>query len=256
MKLRQVLLREAIVNEWQTTLSRRLLQKNAALGLAISIALHMLVLSIFHIEFVKPRARRFHETQRSVLMQLQPYAEIIRLETGGGQGGGKNGGSLTAPLPQEIPATPVPVAAAVAHSDTLPITPPVSPALDSTNTEGTGLPGSSWGSGGTGWGTGSGSGVGLSRAITTMPRPIALSIPEYPKSARKAKAEGIVELNIKIDETGKVVDAIVLRNTTNDEACAQSAIAAALRCRYLPAQSSAGPDTVWMICHFQFFLHN
>jgi TonB family protein len=83
-----------------------------------------------------------------------------------------------------------------------------------------------------------------------------ISIPEYPQAARKAKIEGLVELNIKIDETGKVVNAIVMRNTTQNEACAQSAIAAALRSRYQPAQTTAGPDTIWVLRQFQFSLNN
>ncbi|MDZ7290938.1 MAG: TonB family protein [candidate division KSB1 bacterium] len=245
--------------EWQATLPRRLLQKNLAISLMIAIALHLLVVWIFHLDVVNPEKMNFIESRRLVQVQLQPYAEIIRLDDsgGGGQGGGEGGGSLTSPLPKEIPGTPVPVPDAVAHTDTLAITPAVSPALDSANAGGTGLPGSSWGSGGTGWGIGRGSGVGLSRTtIIAMPRPILISIPEYPQSARKAEAEGFVELKIKIDETGKVVHAIVLRNTTNNDACAQSAIAAALRSRYYPAQTAVGPDTIWVVRQFQFSLHN
>jgi TonB family protein len=244
------------MTEWPTVLTLRFLQKNAAKGLTIAITLHLLALLILHFSFIKADGVFSFESHRSIPVQLQPYAEIIRLETGGGQGGGEGGGSLTAPIPPVIPARPIPVPDAVAPTDTLAVTPTVSPAIDSTNAGGTGLPGSSWGSGGTGWGTGSGSGVGLSRAVVTMPRPLVISIPEYPHSARKAKVEGMVELNIKIDETGKVVNAIVLRNTTRDEACAQSAIAAALRCRYQPAHTAAGPDTIWVIRQFQFSLHN
>ncbi len=239
---------------WSTDLTRRLLQKNLAKGLAISIALSFLAVWLWRLEFINSDVMNMFEARRVVPVELKPYAEIIRLETGGGQGGGEGGGSLTAPIPKVIPANPVPVPDAVAQTDTLPVTPSVSPAIDSSNAGGTGLPGSSWGSGGTGWGTGSGSGVGLSREIIKMPRPLVLSIPEYPQSARKAKAEGMVELNVKIDEAGKVVNAIVFRNTTNNEACAKAAIAAALQCRYQPAQTAAGPDTVWVIRQFQFSL--
>jgi TonB family protein len=242
--------------EWQTELTRRLLQKNLAKGLAISIALFFLAVFLWHRDFISSDMMNLIESRRSVPVELKPYAEIIRLETGGGQGGGEGGGSLTAPIPQAIPARPVPVPDAVAQTDTLAVTPTVSPAIDSANAGGTGLSGSSWGSGGTGWGTGSGSGVGLSREIIKMPRPLVLSIPEYPQSARKAKIEGLVELNVKIDEGGRVVKAIVLRNTTNNEACEKSAIAAALQCRYQPAQTAAGPDTVWVIRQFQFSLSN
>jgi TonB family protein len=239
--------------EWQTELTRRFLQKNLAIGLAISVFLHFLALLIWRLLLLNVDMS-VTDLRRVVPIELKPYAELIRLETGGGQGGGEGGGSVTAPIPQVIPARPIPVPDAVAQTDTMAVTPEASPAIDSSNAGGTGLPGSSWGSGGTGWGTGSGSGVGLSRGIIKMPRPLVLSIPEYPSAARKAKIEGVVELNVKIDVTGKVVNAIVLRNTTNNEACAKSAIAAALQCRYQPAQTAAGPDTVWVIRQFQFSL--
>lgn len=242
--------------QWPTELTQRVLQKNLVKGLAISIALHVLAVLLYNTRSVNQNLLTMSEVRRSVSVELKPYAEIIRLETGGGQGGGEGGGSLTAPIPQVIPARPVPVPDAVAVTDTLAMTPAVSPALDSSTAGGTGLPGSSWGSGGTGWGTGSGSGVGLSRSIITMPKPLVLSIPEYPPSARKAKVQGVVELNIKIDETGHVVNAVVMRNTTQNEACAKSAIAAALQCRYQPARTAAGPDSVWVVRQFEFFLNN
>jgi len=241
--------------EWQTELTRRFLQKNLVRGLAIALALHFLAVILYHLDFINPNVISFSDTRRAMI-ELKPYAELIRLETGGGQGGGEGGGSLTAPIPKTIPAMPIPVPDALAQTDTLAVTPEVSPAIDSSNAGGTGLQGSSWGSGGTGWGTGSGTGVGLSRQIIAMPRPLVLSIPEYPQAARKAKVEGTVELNIKIDESGKVVNALVVRNTTNNDACAKSAIAAALQCRYQPARTAAGPDTVWVLRQFQFSLNN
>ena len=239
---------------WQTELSHNILQKNAVRGFVFAIGLHVLALLLYHLDFINPEALHLSAPRRVLPIELKPYAEIIRLETGGGQGGGEDGGSLTTPIPEVIPAMPIPVPDAMAPVDTLAALPEVSPALDSSNAGGTGLSGSSWGSGGTGWGTGSGSGVGLSREIIKMPRPLVLSIPEYPPAARKAKIEGVVELSIKIDETGKVVNASVLRNTTKNEACAQAAIAAAYNCRYQPAQTAAGPDTVWVARQFQFSL--
>lgn len=241
---------------WQTELSRQLLQKNTARGFIIAIGLHVFTVLLYRFDFIDPAVLQVSAPRRTIPIELKPYAEIIRLETGGGQGGGEGGGSLTAPIPQTIPARPIPVPDAVAPTDTLAMTPPISPAIDSSNAGGTGLPGSSWGSGGTGWGTGSGTGVGLSRQIIAMPRPLVLSIPEYPSAARKAKIEGVVELNIKIDESGKVVNALIVRNTTNNDACAKSAIAAALQCRYQPARTAAGPDTVWVLRQFEFSLNN
>jgi len=238
---------------WQTELTRRFLQKNLVKGLAISVTLHFLALLIWHLVFIRLNTDNLFDSRRAVPIELKPYAEIIRLEDGGGQGGGEGGGSLDAPLP-DIPAVPVPVPDAVAPTDTLAVTPPVSPAIDSADANGTGQRGSSWGTGGTGWGTGNGDGVGLRQIV--QPRPIAISVPEYPPAARKAKIQGQIELNVKVDETGKVARVIVLSNTTRNEACAQAAIAAAYRCRYHPAQTSAGPDTAWVIRQYRFSLDN
>jgi TonB family protein len=88
-----------------------------------------------------------------------------------------------------------------------------------------------------------------------MPRPILETIPEYPSEARKTNVQGTVELNVKIDENGKVVNVKVLRNTTESNACAQSAIAAAFRSRYQPAQTPAGPDTAWVVRQYRFSLN-
>jgi TonB family protein len=240
---------------WPTVLSSRLIQKNLAKGLTLALALHFLGLLIWHLAFSKAVFLNFSESPRRVVpIELKPYAEIIRLADGGGQGGGEGGGSLKAPLPQNIPAVPVPVPDAVAPIDTIAMTSPVSPANDSANADGTGLRGSSWGTGGIGWGTGTGDGVGFRQIV--QPRPIAISVPEYPPTARKAKIQGEIKLNVKVDETGKVVRVIVLSNTTRNEDCAQAAIAAAYRCRYHPAQTSAGPDTAWVIRQYRFSLDN
>ncbi|RIK75549.1 hypothetical protein DCC62_13145 [candidate division KSB1 bacterium] len=86
-------------------------------------------------------------------------------------------------------------------------------------------------------------------------RPIVESFPEYPPAARKARAQGVVELRVKVDETGKVVQVIVLNNATQNEACAQAAINAAFRSRYRPAQTAAGPDTAWIVRPYRFSLN-
>ncbi len=242
---------------WQTELSSEVLQKNILRGLALAIALHVLALLMLRLDSVQTDDASIDliVSRRVTPVQLQPYAEIIPLQTGGGQGGGEGGGSRSAPIPTEIPGTPVPVPDALAQVESLAVIPAVSPKLDSTGGEGTGLPGSSWGSGGTGWGTGPGSGVGLSRMVLSPPRPIVESFPEYPQSARKAKAQGVVELRVKVDETGKVVQVIVLNNATQNEACAQAAINAAFRSRYRPAQTAAGPDTAWIVRPYRFSLN-
>lgn len=83
---------------WQTDLTRGVLQEGLSRGLALSIALHLLVVSIRYLGFISPDAMPFFDSRRTVLVELQPYAEIVHIETGGGQGGGEGGGLLTAPV--------------------------------------------------------------------------------------------------------------------------------------------------------------
>jgi len=243
-----------MVAYWQSDLSPKYFRRSVVTGLTISVAAHLSVVLLgMHVNqwLIEGNLRSLPESSRVVHLQILPYPDV-----GGGQGGGEGGGSLNAPMPKEIPGQPVPVPDAVAAAETLSVAPEVSPTFDSTNAGGTGLPGSSWGSGGTGWGTGRGSGVGLGRVIVSLPRPVLETIPEYPPQARKQNVQGTVELNVKIDAMGKVVEVVVLSNTTEDQACAQSAIAAAYRSRYQPAQTVAGPDTAWVVRQYRFSLNN
>lgn len=243
--------RHSMFDYWQSLGGEKFFRKCLFNGLIFSIAIHLTVLLLgmtINSWLIEGRFNKPDDSVRVVHLQLLPYTDV-----GGGQGGGEHGGSLTAPLPTEIPGEPVPVPDEVAPRDTQQVA--ESPALDSTISGGDGLPGSSWGSGGTGWGTGRGSGVGLGRVLLSMPRPILETIPEYPPAARKANAQGVVELNVKIDESGKVVNVKVLRNTTEHPACAQAAIAAAYRSRYQPAQTLAGPDTAWVVREYRFSLN-
>lgn len=238
---------------WQSLGGENFFRRNLICGLICSVSLHLAVLvggMQVNSWLIEGRFRTPDDSVHIVRMQILPYMDV-----GGGQGGGEGGGALDAPLPKEISGEPIPIPEALAVAETLQTTPQVSPAIDSANAGGAGLPGSSWGSGGTGWGTGRGSGVGLGRVFVSLPRPLLETIPEYPVEARKAKAQGIVELNVKIDATGKVVNVMVLRNTTENVSCAQSAIAAAYRSRYQPALTSAGPDTAWVVRQYRFSLN-
>jgi len=238
---------------WQSLGGEKFFRKNILFGLIFSVTLHLAVLLAglqVNSWLLEGRFRYPDDSVRIVKMQILPYTDV-----GGGQGGGEGGGSLNVPLPKEIPGAPIPIPDALAVAETLQTTPQVSPAIDSANAGGTGLPGSSWGSGGTGWGTGRGSDVGLGRVFVSLPRPLLETIPEYPAEARKVKAQGVVELNVKIDATGKVVNVMVLRNTTENHSCAQSAIAAAYRSRYQPALTSTGPDSAWVVRQYRFSLN-
>ena len=77
------------------------------------------------------------------------------------------------------------------------------------------------------------------------PRPIAEVIPEYPKEDYKKGVTGIVKLHIKINSQGKVVDVVVLENTTNSERCANAAKQAAYQCQYIPARQGKKTISCW-----------
>jgi len=240
---------------WHSDIAPQVTQKNLLKGLALATLLHFLVLFFIRVDKTwvpSTNLRLPLETKPQLHVRLMTLPE----ESGGGQGGGEGGGSLSAPIPERVPARPIPVPDAIAPQETLATVPNISPALDSATAGGTGLPGSSWGTGGTGWGIGKGEGgVGLAPVVVVQPRPIFETVPEYPQSARKKNIQGAIELNVKVDATGKVVNVVVLENTTQDEACAQSAIAAAYRTRFRPAQTQVGPDTAWVVRRYRFALN-
>ncbi len=84
------------------------------------------------------------------------------------------------------------------------------------------------------------------------PRPIAWVFPEYPEEERKRGVQGLVRLSLHIDETGRVIEAIVIENTTGSEKCAQAAIAAALGSRFSPAREGSRPVSHWITQPYRF----
>jgi len=79
-----------------------------------------------------------------------------------------------------------------------------------------------------------------------QPRPIAEVFPIYPDEDYKKGISGIVKLHVKIDERGKVVDVIVLENTTNSHRCANAAKDAAFQTRYTPARQGEKTIACWV----------
>lgn len=77
------------------------------------------------------------------------------------------------------------------------------------------------------------------------PRPIAEVIPEYPKEEYKRGVTGTIKLHVNIDQNGKVIEVVVLENTTQSELCAEAAIKAAYQCRYIPARQGNKPVACW-----------
>ncbi len=101
---------------------------------------------------------------------------------------------------------------------------------------------------------GRGTGLTADRPTIFQPRPIFEVIPEYPQELQKKGIEGLVKLHLHVDETGKVVEAIVLENTTNNTLCENAAKAAALKGRYLPAKSTNKKVEMWITRTYTFGL--
>lgn len=86
------------------------------------------------------------------------------------------------------------------------------------------------------------------------PRPIALVLPEYPEEDKRKKVEGVVKVSLHIDETGRVIDAVVVENTTGSERCAAAALRAAKGTRFIPARRGGKPIPYWVTMPYTFSL--
>jgi len=89
-------------------------------------------------------------------------------------------------------------------------------------------------------------------AYDTEPKIIKLFKPVYPEIARRAGIEGIVFLNIQIDEKGNVINAKVLKGL--GAGCDEAAIAAAFQCKFKPAMQRDKPVKVWISYSVRFRL--
>ncbi len=86
----------------------------------------------------------------------------------------------------------------------------------------------------------------------TPPKPIAWVFPEYPDEDRKKGVEGVVKLSIHVDKNGRVIEVVVLKNTTNSENCAAAAIEAAYASRFFPAKEGSEPVGFWISQPYRF----
>lgn len=89
-------------------------------------------------------------------------------------------------------------------------------------------------------------------ASITPPRPIAWVFPEFPDSEKKKGIQGIVKLSIHIDAKGKVLEVVVLENTTGSVKCAEAAIAAAYGSRFSPAREGSKAVSYWITQPYRF----
>jgi len=96
----------------------------------------------------------------------------------------------------------------------------------------------------------------ISGTNMTPPKPIAWVFPEYPKEEKKKGVQGVVKLSIHIDNKGKVVEVIVLDNTTSSEKCAQAAVEAAYGSRFRPAKEGNRAVDFWITQPYRFDIKN
>ncbi len=100
----------------------------------------------------------------------------------------------------------------------------------------------------------SGSGALLGEINIFQPRPIFEVIPEYSEDLQKKGIEGLVKLHLHIDQTGNVIDVVILENTTGSPVCARAAKEAALKGRYIPAKKNDKPTDIWIARTYTFGL--
>ncbi|HEX8256280.1 MAG TPA: energy transducer TonB [Allosphingosinicella sp.] len=101
------------------------------------------------------------------------------------------------------------------------------------------------GSGGAGSSTGSGGGGGVARSARLIGG--ALLDSDYPRAARRKRAEGVVFLSFKVAADGGVSDCIVTRSSGHAELDATTCRLIERRFRYAPALDAEGkkvPDLV------------
>ena len=87
---------------------------------------------------------------------------------------------------------------------------------------------------------------GIGSAIVPA-RPLTLAFPEYPEEDIKNKISGIVKLHVNVNKRGKVVEIVVLENTTNSKRCAKAAKKATYKCKYIPAKKGNNFVDSWTI---------
>jgi protein TonB len=91
-------------------------------------------------------------------------------------------------------------------------------------------------------------------AFDTPPKPIRIHKPEYPELARQAHAEGLVIVQVTIDETGRVINASVIKSDTI-QSLEEAAIKAAYKCLFKPAKQRDVPVKARITLPFRFSLN-
>ncbi len=94
--------------------------------------------------------------------------------------------------------------------------------------------------------------TGMPSQTIVPPRPIAWVFPEYPEEEKKKGVRGVVKISLHIDEHGKVIEAVVLENTTGSQKCEKAALEAAYGSRFYPAREGNKPVSYWLTQPYRF----
>ncbi|MDM7926462.1 MAG: TonB family protein [bacterium] len=173
--------------------------------------------------------REWSETRtrtRVSTVTILPYLDLIPLVNADG------GGYGSPPGPPDLPALR-------SYANAVPVKEPLPDTSRSVPAAGTGGDGTEGGMGfgiGSGPGTGSGFGSGPGIGMDVQPVPVWEVFPEYPEAARKRKARGRIELEVRVNDRGQVDSVAVTHNETGDPALEAAAVRAARESRYLPVE--------------------
>lgn len=110
------------------------------------------------------------------------------------------------------------------------------------------------GRGAKGEGTGSG-GVGSGEALSGLARPLGgyQVKPRYPESARRAGAQGVTMLRVRVLENGRVGE-VTVEQSAGFHALDRAAIDAVKKWRFEPARRGNEPVSVWVMLPVKFEL--
>jgi len=95
---------------------------------------------------------------------------------------------------------------------------------------------------------------GAAGSTTLAPRPRGEILPAYPRSAKKAGWQGVVTIRAFIDDTGRVVSAMVL-TSSGHESLDLSALEAVKSARFDPAVREARPVSSLLLIPVRFQLN-
>lgn len=88
---------------------------------------------------------------------------------------------------------------------------------------------------------------GMLVTVEKMPAPVDVVPPEYPVWAKKRGISGVVWVKARIDESGNVVDAQILSSSIAGMGFEESALEAALKSKYVPAEANGIKLSVWIV---------